>query len=165
MILLFFVPITVSFLRVENENHVVGNWGLNVVAINSDTIFHRDNLSYSIQYNLKKASDFTFSSVDYDKIVEDTEVNFEKMKNIKLSFQLNKQIYMTKTRSGGRIDLESLDSGFYEIKQDSLFITLSSRNNYQMLLLFNKFANRIFILDGFPDHKVFTEYIKLKDEQ
>lgn len=155
--------ILISSVSHKSHETIIGEWGFNVLILNGDTIFHRDNMAYSINYNLKMAHDFSNTLIDSARIIEGAKLNFETMRNVRLSFLKENQFSMTKTRSGGRIELGVFDTGVYELNQDSIFITVNARNNYEMLLLFDKFANRIFFFDGVPEHMVFTEYVKLDE--
>jgi hypothetical protein len=68
---------------------------------------------------------------------------------------------MTKMRSGGRIFPNELDSGTYEITNDTLHFTLITRRNHQLVFSLNRSADILFVDEMNPlGQQVYSEYTK-----
>jgi hypothetical protein len=152
-----------SFQKSETTP-IDGLWGMEFVVLNGDTIFSRYNFDFTLKYNLRKFSEFQISEQDSMNIIEQSQLSYSNIYDVKMFFHENKRFSMTNLRSGGIVDLDVLDTGMFEFRNDSVFISISTRNDKKMLLLMDRSEERLFVQDGFPEHMVLTKYVKLSSE-
>jgi hypothetical protein len=145
----------------RTQDRILGDWTCHVIVLNADTIFYRNDINYSLDWNYKKSAHGHDHEIDSVRIKEATSNNFESLKQMRLSFKTDGEFEMTHIRSVGKINPLLKDEGTYDVREDSIFVSLIDRRERKMFFLYDNFAHKIFSYDGLPGHMVFTEYVKL----
>lgn len=160
LLLIFLAIPLISFQLPRNEYTIVGTWELNQVTLNGDTIFNRGNFDYTLNHNFESNKKWISTREDSSVVYDQAKANFEKFKNLRIEFLIDSTFKMTKVRSGGGVNLEEMDFGTYELKNDTLRMTNHSRRDYKMMFIVDLKNEIIFQKDGVPNHMVFQEYKK-----
>lgn len=138
----------------------MGNWQLELVQINGETIFHRDDFSISLRYNYSLNNPKT---KDDSLVVEElAKSKFEQSKSLKLEFDTDSTFITTKVRSGGKIDPNTKELGVYHTSNDSLYMEIPERNNYKMLLNYNRKKDILYSEDSAGENKMYIQYLRIK---
>lgn len=122
-------------LCLKKKTHI-GNWHLELITVNGETIFDRNDLSVSIRYNYTLNQPKT--KEDSLNVEEFSTTKFEQSKKLKVIFESDSTFLTSRIRSGGRIDPNTMEGGTYHASNDSLYLTVTERNNYQLLLNYDR---------------------------
>lgn len=148
-----------SSLCLKKKTHL-GNWQLELVQINGETIFQRDDFSISLRYNYSLNNPKTKD--DSLAVEELAKSKFEQSKSLKLEFDTDSTFITTKVRSGGKIDLNKEELGVYRTSKDSLYMEIPERNNYKMLLNYNRKKDIIYSEHSAGGNKTYIQYLRIK---
>jgi len=157
----FFVIILCGFAITEPYTLSHSSWMLNCVRLDNDTIFYRSDSTHTMKYNFKLNVEALKSGTDSSSIAEMATKNFHSSRSVRITFETDSTFIMTKIRSGGRITPNEVDSGIYNIKNDTVLFTISTRRNHQMVYKLNPSTNLLFIESPGPSNQnVYSEYIR-----
>lgn len=149
-----------SFNLKSKKQNIEGTWMLNVITVNADTLFYRNQLIYSLNHNYKLNPNALSNYEDSINLVNQAKNRFENLMNMTIEFSNDSIFSMTKMRSGGRLFPNEQDHGFYHIQNDSIKMINTSRNNYKMFFLLDLKNDRFFQLAGVKDYSVYQEFIR-----
>lgn len=149
-----------SFLIKDSKNALIGNWQLNQINLNSDTIFYNGNYKYTLQHIFEQNKSWILNKQDSITTSNLAEKGYKNWMSIKMEFLTDSTFKMTKVRSGGRVNLDEFDYGIYQLKNDTLQMINQSRNDYKIQFLFDKKNKKLYQKGGVPDRMIYQEYIK-----
>lgn len=142
------------------------SWQLNCIRIDMDTAYFFNDSTYTYKHNFKLNEKFIQEYGDSASVNDIAYKSFHSTRAMQINFYSDTLFVMTKIRSGGRIFPDELDSGHYKIGNDTLFLTLSTRNNYHMEYKLDRSQN-IFYIDekNTLGQQIYAEYKRtfLKD--
>lgn len=146
-------------LCLKKKTHL-GNWELELVKINNETIFDRDNYSISLQYNYSLNNPKTKDdSIAVENLAKS---KFDQSRSLNIHFDTDSTFITTKVRSGGRIDPNTEELGDYRTSNDSLYMEIPTRNNYKMLLNYNRKKDFIYSTNEAGERTTYIQYRRIK---
>lgn len=148
-----------SSLCLKKKTHL-GNWELELIKIDTETIFDRDDYTISLQFNYSlnnpKTKDDSIAVENFAKS------KFDQSKSLKIQFDTDSTFITTKVRSGGRIDPNTEELGVYYISNDSLYMEIPTRNNYKMTLNYNRKKDFIYSENKAGERTIYIQYRRIK---
>lgn len=157
--IIILLAVITSSLSIK-ENTVIGKWQMDFVTIDNDTIFDHDDfektLSYHYSINVPQTKE------DSAIVKESAVQKFEQSKSYKLIFDTDSTFSTTKMRSGGRVYPEKEERGVYYTSNDILYLTLPARNNYEMLLNYDKTKDILYSNEVFDVMNIYIQYRRMK---
>ena len=135
----------------------MGEWKIDFVIKNGDTIYHH-NFQYTLKYNYKLNAPLN-DKLDSAMVKDLAEIKYER--TAKLWWDFKDSTYETSAmRSGGRGELEKTDFGVFYVSNDTIYMVNKTRNNYKSQLLINEKGRYLYLNDTMPDVNVYIQYRK-----
>lgn len=160
LLVLLFALSLMSYVYIYDGKLTGTSWSLNCIIFGQDTLFYRNDSTYTYTYNLKQLDKNKLDQASINELNAKIFNSFHSMLRMKINFQSDSTCIMTKMRSGGRIFINELDSGIYSLKNDSLEMTLHTRRNYVIRLQLDKNAKKLTMSGVGPlDKVVYSEFV------
>jgi hypothetical protein len=154
-----FTLIVVSGFSSQKINNLKPHtYRLNLITLNSDTIYFKGQPRFTHRYNYKLLK----NEEDSLKIRRISIKKYQECERMAITFETDTTFIMTKMRSGGRIFTAEKDTGSYVIKRDTIFMTNKTRNNYKEWFILKKPEDLIFSRDETSNGRMYWEYKKEK---
>lgn len=134
VILILILTLAFSFTKKE-KCHVKGTWKLSLVSYQGDTLFVRDNPTYTFAYHFKRhelvIDSLSNEQIEYNgKIAKTTYDNFS---NVNITFKGSK-FSTTKVKRNGSI-MNELHEGVFKKINDTIYLDFTTRNDKEALYL------------------------------
>ena len=159
---LFLLAIILCGFSSNDHNYLFNSsWTLNCIRIDNDTSFFRTDSIFTFKHNFKLNEKHLKSYEDSVRVADMASKKFHTSRSMNITFISDSTFVMTKMRSGGRIFPNELDSGNYEIRNDTVHFSLITRRNYQLVYRLNRSADILFVDEKNPlGQQVYCEYTK-----
>jgi hypothetical protein len=142
------------------HSYLKGRWKINIYTFGSDTLFLRGNPSCTERESYKKNRDSILTKQDSIKMTAEAQENYRDISNAQLHFISDSTFLVTKARRG-KLVLAEMDTGSYQVRNDSAFLTMRTRNNKKGLFKIDSSGKRLYLYDVFAEGRaVYMEYLK-----
>ncbi|HEX2617672.1 MAG TPA: hypothetical protein VHL57_09025 [Flavobacteriales bacterium] len=137
-----------------------GTWHAGMVVLNGDTLFLASDSTRSITHAFRLHAGLSLAKDDSAEVRRKGMASYWKERSTLIRFYNDSDVVMTKVRSGGRGNVNELDSGVFTMRNDTVVFTLRTRRNYQFGLVYDPKAELLHITDGLAEHRVYMTYTR-----